>query len=88
MRDLTVYEFHIYTATSDGVVSEDAQIERIPCFDEKSAKSAARKFAAGDGIGPVDLARAGPAPWADRYIGTAMRKWPDSKYRATQFDVL
>jgi hypothetical protein len=84
---LQTYEFHVYGATeADGVTLDPVRVDRLPCFDEASAVSVARKMAkAKDQHGPIDVARQGPTPWNDRYIGTAMREYPYTNLRRTLF---
>lgn len=81
------YEFHVYSATEDAGVSMDpVRVDVMPCFDEASARSVARKMAKAEGQhGPIDVARVGPSPWNHRYIGTAMREYPYTKLRRTLF---
>lgn len=68
---MMTYEFHVYSATEDGDVSADpVEVQALTCTDEKAAKNIARKLAKG-AKAPVDVARQGPSPWNDRYLGTA-----------------
>lgn len=68
---MKTYEFHVYSATEDGDVSADpVEVQTITCTDERAAKNIARKLAKG-AKAPVDVAREGPSPWNDRYLGTA-----------------
>lgn len=85
---LTTYEFHRYHATPEGDVSpEPVEVLSLPCFGEAAAKSAARKLARTH-QGPVDVARAGPSPWNDRYVGTASPKYPYSDCKITEWERL
>ncbi len=68
---MMTYEFHVYAATEDGDVSADpVDVQAFTCTDATAAKNIARKLAKG-AKAPVDVAREGPSPWNDRYLGTA-----------------
>jgi hypothetical protein len=85
---LSTYEFHRYHATPDGDLSmEPVEVVRMPCFDQASARSVARKMARKH-QGPVDVAVAGASPWNDRYIGTATPKYPYTACKVTVFEKL
>jgi len=85
---LQTYELHVYSATKDGDLSrEPVEIIKMPCFNEASARSAARKLAR-QHQAPIDVARAGAAPWADRYVGTAAPVYPYTDCKITEFEKL
>ena len=64
------FEFHAYKGDEHGAVEERAEITTLPLKGDAAARSKAGTIAK-QVNGPVDLAYAGAAPWADRYITTA-----------------
>lgn len=64
------FEFHAYKGDEDGVIAERAEITQHAKISDSSARSYAGRLAKRI-KGPVDLARAGGAPWEERYLTTA-----------------
>lgn len=84
---LADYEFHVYGADADGnVPAQPIRIEKMTCTGERAAKNVAKRYCL-EVRGPVDVARFGPSPWNDRYIGTASPKY-GGQSKATVFERL
>lgn len=85
---LRPYDFHVYGSSPEGDVPADPiRVERHTCTGEDSAKNIGRKLAR-ECQGPVDVAVAGPSPWADRYVGTASPRYPHTPSMATVWERL
>lgn len=64
------FEFHAYAGDEHGVIAERAEVTTERMTSDSAARAKAGRIAKRIN-GPVDLARAGSAEWADRYITTA-----------------
>jgi hypothetical protein len=80
------YEFHVYSATPEGDVSAlPVELMQMTCTSEGTAKAVARKLAR-QHQAPVDVARVGPTPWADRVVGTAVPMYPYTACKKTEWE--
>jgi len=64
------FETHAYEGDEWGRIADRAVVTRFQAKSDASARSRAGRLAKAIN-GPVDLARAGSADWADRYMTTA-----------------
>ncbi len=61
------FQFELHPYNADG---GEQPVEVVMCVSDAAARAKAGRMAKRNG-GPVDLARAGAASWADRYMTTA-----------------
>lgn len=64
------FEFHAYAGDEFGVIADRAEVSTERMASESAARGKAGRLAKKIN-GPVDLAVAGAAEWAERYITTA-----------------
>jgi hypothetical protein len=71
MKSFRRFEFRVFPADEDGCMDTTAELREITDHEDRQAAKSRGGSLAKRYNGPVDIAYAGNAPWADRYITTA-----------------
>lgn len=80
------FEFHVYPGDADGAVAAEPEIFTHRLSGDSAARARAGRYAK-QRKGPVDVAFAGAADWADRYMTTASPSdYHASGYRLERLD--